>query len=146
MAPGFFAPVRIPSVGDSDALLIGDAASSSDQGRLYVLAVNQESNGPSVLALPPPAELLRNRPDVRAAERSLAAATARIGIEVADLFPRVTFVGTAGLQASTFSGLSTAGGNTYSFGPHISWAAFDLGRVHQRIKAANARRRRSRHV
>ena len=94
---------------------------------------------PTELALTNPSELLRNRPDVRAAERSLAAATARIGVEVADLFPRVTFNGTVGLQASSFSGLTSPGADTYNFGPRISWAAFDLGRVRQRIKAADAR-------
>jgi outer membrane protein, multidrug efflux system len=94
---------------------------------------------PSELGVSNPTELLRNRPDVRAAERSLAAATARIGVEVADLFPSVTFVGTIGLQASTFSGLSESGADTFGFGPHLSWAAFDLGRVRQRIKAADAR-------
>jgi len=94
---------------------------------------------PSDLALSTPTELLRNRPDVRIAERSLAAATARIGIEVADLFPRVTLNGTVALEASSVPRLTSYGSDAYSFGPHISWAAFDLGRVRQRIKAADAR-------
>lgn len=86
-----------------------------------------------------PTDLLRRRPDVRAAERSLAAATARIGVEVADLFPSVTFVGSIGLQANRLSGFSDSGIDTFGFGPHLSWAAFDLGRVRQSIKAADAR-------
>ena len=96
-------------------------------------------------ALPPlvnignPAELLRRRPDIRSAESSLAAATARIGVETADLFPRVTFNGNLGVQASEFSGLVKGGADTYSFGPSITWAALDLGHVLARIKAANAR-------
>ncbi|HEY0550408.1 MAG TPA: efflux transporter outer membrane subunit [Verrucomicrobiae bacterium] len=94
---------------------------------------------PTELALTSPTELLRNRPDVRAAERSLAAATARIGVEVADLFPRVTFNGSVGLAASSFARLTSPGADAYSFGPRITWAAFDLGRVRQRIKAADAR-------
>ena len=94
---------------------------------------------PTELALTSPAELLRNRPDVRAAERSLAAATARIGIETADLFPRVTFNGSVALEASSFAGLSSPGADAYNFGPRIRWAAFDLGRVRQRVKAADAR-------
>lgn len=93
---------------------------------------------PGELALTDPTQLLRHRPDVRAAERSLAASTARIGIEVADLFPRVTLVGSVALQAESFSGLTSPGADTYNFGPRISWAAFDLGRVRQRIKAAGA--------
>lgn len=83
--------------------------------------------------------VLRRRPDVRAAERSLAAATARIGIEVAGLFPTVTFVGAVGLQAATLGGLGDSGADAYAFGPHISWAALDLGRVRQRVRAADAR-------
>ncbi len=91
------------------------------------------------LALGDPAALLRRRPDVRAAERSLAAATARIGVATADLFPRVTFVGSVGLQADTFAGLGKNGADTWNFGPRITWAALDLGRVHARIQAADAR-------
>src|SRR5262249_609118 len=95
--------------------------------------------GPAEIALGNPTELLRRRPDVRAAERSLAASTARIGVEVADLFPRVTFVGSIGLEANRFSGFTASGTDTWGFGPHISWAALDIGRVRQRIKAAGAR-------
>jgi len=91
------------------------------------------------IALGDPATLLRRRPDIRAAERSLAAATARIGIATADLFPRVTFTGSVGLQAETFAGLGKSGADTWNFGPRITWAALDLGRVHARIKAADAR-------
>ena len=90
-------------------------------------------------ALSDPAALLRRRPDIRAAERSLAAATARIGVATADLFPRVTFIGSVGLQAETFAGLGKSGADTWNFGPRITWAALDLGRVQARIKAADAR-------
>ena len=92
-----------------------------------------------ILTLGDPAALLRRRPDIRAAERSLAAATARIGVANADLFPRVTFIGSVGFQADTFAGLGKSGADTWSFGPRITWAALDLGRVQARIKAADAR-------
>jgi multidrug efflux system outer membrane protein len=91
------------------------------------------------LALSNPESLLRHRPDIRAAESSLAAATARIGVATADLFPRVTFVGNAGFQATTFAGLGRSGADNWSFGPQITWAALDLGRVQARIKASDAR-------
>ncbi|MEC4747260.1 efflux transporter outer membrane subunit [Methylomicrobium sp. Wu6] len=93
---------------------------------------------PATIAIGSPAELLRRRPDIRLAERTLAAATARIGVATADLFPRVTFVGTLSLEASTLSGLGAAGSDAFSAGPRISWAALDLGRVYARIKAADA--------
>jgi multidrug efflux system outer membrane protein len=96
-------------------------------------------NAPELVALGDPSELLRRRPDVRVAERDLAAATARIGVETADLFPRVTFIGRVGVQAESLSGLSQSGSDTWSFGPRITWAFLDIGRVHARIKAAGAR-------
>jgi multidrug efflux system outer membrane protein len=94
---------------------------------------------PQTIHIGQPAELLRRRPDIRIAERALAAATARIGVATADLFPRVTFVGTIALEASTLSGVGAASSDSYSAGPRISWAALDLGRVYARIKAADAR-------
>jgi outer membrane protein, multidrug efflux system len=94
---------------------------------------------PAELNLGTPEELLRRRPDVQAAERSLAAFTARVGIVTADLFPRVTFNGRVALEATTLSGLGSAGAETWSFGPRISWAGLDLGHVRARIRAAGAR-------
>ncbi len=55
------------------------------------------------------------------------------------MFSRVTFIGSVGLQAETFAGLGKNGADTWNFGPRITWAALDLGRVQARIKAADAR-------
>jgi multidrug efflux system outer membrane protein len=96
---------------------------------------------PSLVRIGNPADLLRRRPDIRAAENQLAAATERVGVEVADLFPRVAFNGRVGLQAETFSGLAKSGADTYNFGPQITWAAFDMGRVFANIEASKARTR-----
>jgi len=93
---------------------------------------------PAIVAIGDPAKLLQRRTDIRVAERTLAASTARIGIATADLFPRVTFVGSVALEARNISGLGALGSDAYSFGPSIRWAAFDLGRVYTRIKAADA--------
>jgi multidrug efflux system outer membrane protein len=93
---------------------------------------------PSLNAVGDPATLLRRRPDIRVAERSLAASTARIGVAIGDLFPKVTFTGSIGYNAATFRGIGKTGSDTYSVGPGISWAAFDLGRVGARIKIAHA--------
>jgi multidrug efflux system outer membrane protein len=87
-----------------------------------------------------PGELLRRRPDIRAAERRLAAFTAGIGVAVADLFPRVTLIGTAGVTATSGSNLVRDDAAFYSIGPSIIWlAAFDIGRVRARIDQAEAR-------
>jgi len=85
-----------------------------------------------------PEQLLRRRPDVRSAERQLAAATARVGVAVADLFPRVSFIGRWGFDAASSGDLGSAGSETFAFGPSIQWAALDLGRVRQRIDQREA--------
>lgn len=93
---------------------------------------------PETHSIGTPEALLRRRPDIRIAERELAAATARIGIAVGDLFPRISFVGSWGFDATSSGGLGNSATETYAFGPSIQWAAFDLGRVHQRIRQREA--------
>ncbi len=93
---------------------------------------------PPLNAIGTPEQLLRRRPDVRVAERRLAAATARVGVAVGDLFPKVTLVGEVGYFAPTFGDFGQSGARFFSVGPSISWAAFDLGRVQARISSAKA--------
>jgi len=93
---------------------------------------------PTLNAIGTPEQLLRRRPDVRVAERRLAAATARIGVAMGDLFPKVTMVGEVGYWAPTFGEFGQSGARFFSVGPSISWAAFDLGRVRARISSAKA--------
>jgi len=89
-----------------------------------------------------PADLLRRRPDVRAAERQLAAATARVGVATADLFPRVNVTGFIGFLSGDVGRLfGTSVGNdarAWSVAPAVSWPAFDLGSVHARLRASEA--------
>jgi multidrug efflux system outer membrane protein len=94
---------------------------------------------PTLVALGRPDDLLRRRPDIRVTERNLAAATARGGVATADLFPRVTLFGSVALQATSLTDLGKGGSDTFAVGPSIFWAAFDLGRVRARIRAADAR-------
>ena len=84
------------------------------------------------------ASLLARRPDVRAAEREFAASVANYNINVAELYPRLTLQGSIGFLATSFSSIFTGGASNSIFGPNISWAAFDLGRVNARIKASDA--------
>ncbi len=93
---------------------------------------------PAVVNIGNPSELLKRRPDIANAERQLAAATARIGVATADLFPRVSLSGSIGYLATSFSGLGESDFRTTSFGPFLTWPAFDLGRVRARIRAADA--------
>jgi multidrug efflux system outer membrane protein len=93
---------------------------------------------PATVAVGTPADLLRRRPDVQSAERELAAATARIGVATADLFPRFTLNGTFGTAATDLGDLFRRDSETYGFGPAVSWAFLDLGRVRSRIAASDS--------
>ena len=87
-----------------------------------------------------PSDLLRRRPDVRYAERSLAAATARIGVAKADLFPRFSLTGNFGLQSEELSVFTKTGISRYwSVGPTIRWPIFAAGRIRANIRAQGER-------
>jgi multidrug efflux system outer membrane protein len=93
---------------------------------------------PAFNAVGTPERLLRRRPDIRVAERRLAGATARVGVAMGDLFPKVTLTGQVGYWAPTFGEFGESQARFYSVGPSISWAAFDMGRVLARIGEARA--------
>jgi len=95
---------------------------------------------PGIVPVGDPAGLLRRRPDIRVAERELAGATARIGVAVADLFPRVTFTGSAGYVAGSSGALGDRGTDAYVLAPGLSWGIFDFGHVQARIGAAKWRK------
>ena len=84
-------------------------------------------------------ELLLRRPDIRQAERQLAAATANIGVAKADLFPKFFLTGAAGLQSVNASDWFTSGSQFWSVGPTMQWRIFDAGRIRSNIKLQNAR-------
>jgi outer membrane protein, multidrug efflux system len=86
-----------------------------------------------------PSDLLRRRPDVRRAEHQLAAATAHIGVAIADLFPRFFLTGAIGLQSVSAGDLLTGGSQFWSLGPTIQWPIFNAGRIRQNIEVQNAR-------
>jgi multidrug efflux system outer membrane protein len=94
---------------------------------------------PQITAVGDPAALLRRRPDIRVAERSLAASTARVGVAIGDLFPKVTFTGNFNYAATEPGYLGQGSTRGYVIGPAISWAAFDLGRVRAQIAGSRAR-------
>jgi multidrug efflux system outer membrane protein len=94
---------------------------------------------PQLSAVGDPAGLLRRRPDIRVAERQLAASTALVGVAVGDLFPKVTFNGSFTYAATEPASLGSSASRGYVIGPGISWAAFDLGRVQARIAQSHAR-------
>jgi outer membrane protein, multidrug efflux system len=85
-----------------------------------------------------PSDLLRRRPDVRVAERRLAAATAQIGSAVADLFPKFSLTGIYGLQSISASDWFMGRSRYWSIGPTITWPIFDAGRIRANIEIRNA--------
>lgn len=97
---------------------------------------------PPALARPIPvgdgATLLSRRPDVRQAERELAAATARIGVAVASLYPSITLGGSLGSSATSLSGLGSSDSFRFSLGPLISWDFTNLFVGRARIRQAEA--------
>ncbi len=86
-----------------------------------------------------PSELLRRRPDIRAAERDLAAATADVGVATADLFPRLTLGLSIGQQARAIGDLFDGDSTRLQAGPGLSWPIFSGGATRARIRVAGAR-------
>lgn len=84
------------------------------------------------------AALISRRPDVRQAERRLAAATAEIGVATADLYPTIRLVGLFGGAASQLSELDTNLGRTWGLGPSISWSFPNMAGPRARVRQAKA--------
>ena len=80
-----------------------------------------------------PIDLVRQRPDVRAAERAVAAQNAQIGVATADLFPRFALIGSFAFDALDAARLFTGDATAFSFGPAMRWNLFDGGRVRANI-------------
>ena len=85
-----------------------------------------------------PAELLRRRPDIRRAERQLAAATARVGVAEAELYPKLSLTGFFNLQSASTNDLIDWHSRAFSVGPAISWPILEFGRLRGVIAVRNA--------
>jgi NodT family efflux transporter outer membrane factor (OMF) lipoprotein len=92
--------------------------------------------GPDGVAVGIPADTLRQRPDVRAAERDLAAASAQIGVAEAQLYPALTITGNLASQGSHFTGLTDLVTGTLFAG--LAQTIFDGGRLHSEVRSARA--------
>lgn len=108
--------------------------------------LQEELAVPAALTEPPPevpvglpADILRRRPDVRRAERTVAAATARIGAAQADLYPHFMLTGSLTGSSSTFDGITRGANRIWSLGPGIRWPIFDAGRIRANIRVQDAR-------
>ena len=86
-----------------------------------------------------PADLVRRRPDIREAEAQLHAATARIGVAVADLFPRLTLSADAGSQAASASEIGTWASRFFSIGPSLELPIFNGGQLQATVRLQDVR-------
>lgn len=93
---------------------------------------------PVALAVGVPADVLRQRPDVRRAERRLAAQTAQIGVATAARYPSFSLVGSIGLESLAWSGLYASGARTAQAAANATWTLFDAGRVRSGIQLQTA--------
>jgi outer membrane protein, multidrug efflux system len=95
---------------------------------------------PVLVATGTPEEWMKRRPDIRSAERELAASYSDIGDEIAEYFPKITLLGGFGWTSQSRDNIGQPEAERWRYGPSISWSFLDFGRVHQHVKAAEARR------
>ena len=141
--PGFEADIR--QAKNALAILLGKLPGEIDAILAKPGPIPQV---PAEIAVGIPTELLRRRPDIRFAERQLAAQSALIGVAKADLFPHFTLFGSLGFQAaskvdsgsnnSNFSDLFNKNSFNYSFGPAFSWDIFNYGRITNQVRVEDA--------
>jgi len=93
---------------------------------------------PLEVAVGVPADILRQRPDVRRAERQLAAQTAQIGVATADLYPRFSLLGSIGLEALSPGNLFLTSSRTHGIGATVAWPLFDAGAIRSNIEVQTA--------
>ena len=113
----------------------------SDPGTLQeeLAAKSALAQAPPEVPVGLPADIVRRRPDVREAERAVAAATARIGVAKADLYPHFVLTGSLTGSSSKFDGITRGANTLWSFGPGIHWPVFDGGRIRANIRVQDAR-------
>ncbi|MEL7448770.1 MAG: efflux transporter outer membrane subunit [Pseudomonadota bacterium] len=111
-----------------------DATASAEAGSAAVLP-----EAPAAVPVGMPADVLRRRPDVRIAERELAAATAQIGVAKADFFPRLVLGASYGFETDDFSSIGSSRARTTALVPFVSWPVFQGGRLRANLEGADAR-------
>lgn len=143
-ASGLIAQVRAtvaPLEGQRQAALFQLAALLGRTPANAPLETLECSAPPRLLTLIPVGDgvaLLRRRPDIRQAERRVAADTARVGVATADLYPRISLLGSVGGVGGQLSALTAARGLTWGLGPSISWTFPNQTLYRARVKQAGA--------
>jgi NodT family efflux transporter outer membrane factor (OMF) lipoprotein len=96
-------------------------------------------SAPAEVVVGIPADLLRRRPDVRAAERQVAAQNAQIGVAISDLYPSIAVTGEISVQAEEFSNLFKSLASGGSVGPSFQWNILNYGRIINNVRVQDAR-------
>ena len=122
---------------DQLAVLTGQAPGALDQ---QLSSPAPLPNLPASVPVSDPAALLKQRPDIRAAERRIAASNAQIGQHEADLFPKVTMLGYLGSTAADPGHLLHKSAFTWLGAPYLQWDVLDFGRTRSQIRQAQAGR------
>lgn len=122
---------------DQLAVLTGQAPGALDQQLSKAAPL---PTLPASVPIDDPATLLRQRPDIRAAERRLASSNAQIGQHTADLFPKVTLLGFLGTSGVNPADLAKKSALTWVGVPYLQWDVFDFGRTKSSIRQAEAGR------
>jgi NodT family efflux transporter outer membrane factor (OMF) lipoprotein len=135
---GSLAPLRAAIVGEANRLdvLMGTQAGTR-RAELLAAAALPEAPAPSGSANP--ADLMRRRPDILAAERRLAAADARIGVAMAEYYPHLSLDGMLSLVSLGTSNLFTGDALSASGGAGLRWRLFDFGRIDAQVASAKGR-------
>jgi NodT family efflux transporter outer membrane factor (OMF) lipoprotein len=114
-------------------------------------ALQEEMSATNVIPLAPPlvpvglpSDLLLRRPDVQQAERQLAAATAQIGVAKADLYPKFSLTGLAGLQSVSANNWFEYSSKYWDAGPSVQWEIFEAGSIVANVHVQNARQEQAR--
>ena len=132
------APLRAAIAGQINRLdVLTGRQAGSDPLHLATTRPEPETPDPSGSAIP--GELMRRRPDLVAAERRLAASSARTGVALADYYPRVTLTGLLGFASIGTGGLFTSAGLQASGSAGLRWRLFDFGRVDAEVAQARGR-------
>jgi len=136
------AEARIPSLDRSLkasvhrlAVLLGQEPTSLEP---ELLSMSQLPAAPPDVPVGLPSDLLRRRPDIRKAEKELAAATARIGVATADLFPRFSLTGTFGYESYDSASLFRNQSNFWGIGPAMRWPIINFKRILAQIESSRA--------
>jgi NodT family efflux transporter outer membrane factor (OMF) lipoprotein len=93
---------------------------------------------PTTVPVGVPSDLLRRRPDIRRAEEDVHAATARVGVATADLYPKFSLTGSLGVQSGSVEGLGSIANRYWSIGPSVNWPLLDGGRIRANIRVREA--------